>query len=624
MGSIALTKSAAESLLETYGSKIESAIQSEFTYTSIQSELKHMEEILITQAKKVYEYFGFRGSSLEDIKEFEKELNSKIEKALSQVQGIRMLSGPELEEGFVKDLESAQVFNLDLQYKWEEFWQNCVAEVQAAANNAVQGMVPNLAQAIAQSLFSGNKEIGGKIMGGTAFTKGAKMLSYKQLGNRNWTNIGRISETFSECGPTIRKAFLDYLRKHPDTILGKKNIGISANFEEVKTEDGVSYILSIDTKKHNVSLESILKMKKKERDLIFNSLSPDQKDKLLKEINKSYKNKIIRACSGLDQEGRKYLGTAIDKVIKGKDGIDPFGLYSPTAKDLTGILGEIQSMFFLMYISDGKLIKEIEWIGGIVDESGAKPHVDVLFKNFGVQTKNTTKDINTLDYSASFQKFGFMKNKREFTKSSIKEELLAVTDIYSMFRTGEAEAKMRELGMPIDLMYAIETIIGMQTFNVMYVRERERVKGNSRNSKKTILTNKKNNKKYWKAVEEYNPRFADTREKIEVYANICQQIMGMFASKTMYMQMQQTSQGESNTIYIAGGALIISAATIVGQMIQDLEEGLSSFSRFQTTLGAKTEKGSYTIVDMINSGEGQENLNRIEFALKTSYTFVKH
>jgi hypothetical protein len=55
-----------------------------------------------------------------------------------------------------------------------------------------------------------------------------------------------------------------------------------------------------------------------------------------------------------------------------------------------------------MYISDGKLIKEIEWIGGIVDESGAKPHVDVLFKNFGVQTKNTTKDINTLDYSASF------------------------------------------------------------------------------------------------------------------------------------------------------------------------------------------------------------------------------
>jgi len=59
-------------------------------------------------------------------------------------------------------------------------------------------------------------------------------------------------------------------------------------------------------------------------------------------------------------------------------------------------------MFFLMYISDGKLIKEIEWIGGIVDESGAKPHVDVLFKNFGVQTKNTTKDINTLDYSASF------------------------------------------------------------------------------------------------------------------------------------------------------------------------------------------------------------------------------
>jgi hypothetical protein len=114
-----------------------------------------------------------------------------------------------------------------------------------------------------------------------------------------------------------------------------------------------------------------------------------------------------------------------------------------------------------------------------------------------------------------------MKNKREFTKSSIKEELLAVTDIYSMFRTGEAEAKMKELGMPIDLMYAIETIIGMQTFNVMYVRERERVKGNSRNSKKTILTNKKNNKKYWKAVEEYNPRFADTREKIEVYANIC-------------------------------------------------------------------------------------------------------
>jgi hypothetical protein len=87
----------------------------DFSPQAIRNKLEDIEDILIKNAINVYKNFGLEGaSSLEDIIAFEQTLNERIEKATENSKSIGMLSGTELESSFIKDLDKADIFNLDL------------------------------------------------------------------------------------------------------------------------------------------------------------------------------------------------------------------------------------------------------------------------------------------------------------------------------------------------------------------------------------------------------------------------------------------------------------------------------------------------------------------------------
>lgn len=50
---------------------------------------------------------------------------------------------------------------------------------------------------------------------------------------------------------------------------------------------------------------------------------------------------------------------------------------------MTGILGEIQSLYYLLFITNGKIDSDMGWVGGIKN-----PHSDILLrdglKNYGI------------------------------------------------------------------------------------------------------------------------------------------------------------------------------------------------------------------------------------------------
>lgn len=614
MPGLPLTQSAAEALLSQYGSEIENAIKTDFSPQIIQFKLEGIEEILIKNAINVYKNFGLEGaSSLEDIIAFEEKLNERIEKATEDLKSIGMLSGPELESSLIRDLDKADIFNLDLQEQWESFWNNCTNQVKSVANQSVQQILPELAKKIANELFvsiigktstKSQRALADKVNSGSNFSIGSKMLSYQQSEATNRTNLGRISQTFASCGPKIRKAFLDYLKNPTNNLSINKNTLInSANFQESSTINGMSWTLTLNTKEYEVSIENLLKMRDEERQKVFAGLSEGQKRDLVDKINLAYRKKILETCSGANQS---YLKQAIDKVIKHSGGNywdHALGLFQSTGKGLTGVLGEIQAIYFILEISDGKLLNKVDWLGGINN-----PHTDILLNEFGGQVKNTTRDINKLDYTANFQEFGISKKNRQLFNN---------TNIYNMLNTDQAIISLKGMGLPISLATAIETILGMEGFNIEYQRASSS-KGSSSNKRKHRKTGG-----VWRAFPESNETFKETRNKIVVMANECQKIMGYFAANMMYMQIAETSNGDSNTFFVAAGANIISAATIIGGMIQELKDGLKRFSKFQTSFTAKNSKGGFTIVDMINNG-GAESLDKIEFALQSSYTFIKH
>ena len=572
-----LTQSAAQSLLNQYTSVIENAMKVDFSPQAIRNKLEDIENILIKNAINVYKNFGLEGaSSLEDIIAFEQTLNERIEKATENSKSIGMLSGTELESSFIKDLDKADIFNLDLQEQWETFWNNCVNEVVKAANDSIQAELPNLAQVIATELFvATGSSLSNKVKGGKNFSIGSKMLSYQQSGTKfsNKTNLGRINETFAACGPKIRQAFLDYLKTHKLSS-NNKTIVNSANFQESSTINGASWTLTLNKKDYEVSIENLLKMRDEERQKVFAGLNEGQKRNLVEKINLAYRKKILETCNGANQT---YLKQAIDKVIKHSGGNywdHALSLFQSTGKGLTGVLGEIQAIYFILEISDGKLLDKIDWLGGINN-----PHTDILLDGFGAQVKNTSKDINTLDYTAHFQDFGISKDNRQILNfDHINPNNIT---IYAMEHTSGAKTSFESMGLPTSLASAIETILGMEGFNIEYQRAASN-KGTSSKKRKHRSTGK-----FWTAFPESNPAFEDTRSKIVEMANKCQKIMGYFAADMMYMQIAETSKGESNTFFIAAGASVISAATIIGEMINELENGLDRFSRFQTSFTAK-------------------------------------
>jgi hypothetical protein len=84
-------------------------------------------------------------------------------------------------------------------------------------------------------------------------------------------------------------------------------------------------------------------------------------------------------CSGGSSD---YLSRAIDKVILKRGGTTAF-FVGNNVKDMTGILGEIQTLYYLLVITEGEIDSNMGWVGGI-----GNPHSDIILRdglrNYGI------------------------------------------------------------------------------------------------------------------------------------------------------------------------------------------------------------------------------------------------
>ena len=151
---------------------------------------------------------------------------------------------------------------------------------------------------------------------------------------------------------------------------------------------------------------------------------------------------------------------------------------------------------------------------------------------------------------------------------------------------------------PINLVESISTFLAMEGFNIQYKWD-----ASSKSAKEV----------------DSNPEFEAVRAQIEEYSEYAQKIASLFAVSMMYMQETSYSDGASNTLYLIGGITIMSAATILKSIVQQVKGALM---RFKTTVqghsAAKNRKGVKTIVDVINE---KGHLSDTKFILQSSYTF---
>lgn len=619
MPSLPMTQSAAQALLSQYIPVVFAAIQDKYSITNLRDKLMNTEKVVLKTAKQVYELFTINGrngsqlSTIDDVIRFEKELNEEIKRAKKvseSISNIGNLNGPELEKNFLSLYEKAEIFDRDLQQQWDNFLKQTLSNknITSITDKIIMENSKDIAQAIIENLIKPG-----------AFTKASLgstgMVNYvgtNEKGSNVGHNVGRVNEVFSKSGKKIQQAFRDYLKDKTSNNNDSEIVFVETS--QASTYNGVSITLKIEQNQVTLPIESLLKMRKEERDKFFSGMSEEKKANFVRIINESYKQYILEKCG---QNSDSNLAKAIDKVIDFKDSdtlLKAFFGGGMNTKNITGILGEIQTIYFLMCLGGEQLIDSISWIGGIAKE-GQKPHADLLLKriigeqasNYGIQVKNTSKDISKTGFSATFQSFNFKQGV--FDKE---------TGLLKILHTEEAKQAMTNLGLPgldSNLMEAIETLIGMEGFNIEYQRVRQR---NGRNTTKTKTTTKLG-EQVWQAVAAENQQFSETRHEIEVGAAAAQQIMAFFATSMMYMQRVGNTFGESNTVYFVAGTLIMSAATIVSKMLDEWQN--YSERSFNMEIGRQSGKG-LTIVDVINAG-GDKAFNKLDLGFNSNYTFVK-
>lgn len=243
---------------------------------------------------------------------------------------------------------------------------------------------------------------------------------------------------------------------------------------------------------------------------------------------------------------------------------------------ITGLLGEIQGMFFIKSLlgEANNVEGAVEWVGG-----KGNPHEDLILhslgKMVGIQVKNSYKDVEKI---GKMEDISFM-NRAAWSFDSVVK------------RIGAADYQ------------DILSIYEMEAFNIEYLIEDGIYKKGD------------------------NDAFKPTRDNIIFLAREADRIMALFAGALMYMAVGEefTDIETGNSVYILGGATLKLASEILVSLFKKLEN-------YEKDIGFKIsahfEKGASqigNIVDYFNSNKASRG-NLVSKALgnlflTSSFTF---
>lgn len=243
---------------------------------------------------------------------------------------------------------------------------------------------------------------------------------------------------------------------------------------------------------------------------------------------------------------------------------------------ITGLLGEIQGMFFIKSLlgEANNVEGAVEWVGG-----KGNPHEDLILhslgKMVGIQVKNSYKDVEKI---GKMEDISFMNRAAQGFDSVVK-------------RIGAADYQ------------DILSIYEMEAFNIEYIIEDGIYKKGD------------------------NDAFKPTRDNIVFLAREADRIMALFAGALMYMAVGEgfTDIETGNSVYVLGGATLKLASEILVSLFKKLEN-------YEKDIGFKIsahfEKGASqvgNIVDYFNSNKASRGTSVSKalgnLFLTSSFTF---
>ena len=546
MPSVALSKSAAQTLIKQYSSVIDNNMKGDCALDLIIQRLEAKLAQLEAIAMDAYSILGVQGNT---VQAKEAVLKKKIKDLQLETQALNSVN---LQSAFLEALKATKGFQLDLEEQYEVIRQSFI---QAADSVLTES---DVATELLREIMPQNESI--KIT--VDLTTGTARVA---SGKRKGQYAVNLNKSFSKLSKEAKNTVNKYLtsKKGEQRLLEARIANESIGAQSLSME----YILE------QVPLEAMLKMSAEERKRVFEKY-PQLKDS----INRNFIKQIMNACPSAN---KRILQNSIEEVLSKK----PLAFFiGGNIEGMTGILGEIQALYYFKSLLGNKG-GNVSWIGGLNN-----PHADLLLveglKQFGIQVKNTSRQAAELE--VSFQTFGAKAGRTIGNPGAIWE--------YA--NTDEALNSLSIIGLSGDLSEAIQTFLAMEGFNIYYNWDSSSGRA--------------------KAVD-MNERFQEEREQIELYAEKAQQIASLVSVSMMYMQETNFSGGASNTLYLIGGSTLISAASILSDIIAKLKANLIAFkTKVEGHSVSKDRKGAKTIVDVINH---KGRLADTKFMFQSAYNF---
>lgn len=556
--------SSAQALLQEYLSVVNAYVDD--SEIEAQSELiKDLEDFqskTTVLCENMLRILGYSG----DLESMEKELNLAINELQ---QGTSYLNGEELGDFFIYELAKAAPYSFKLQNAYSNYLQNKFGIY-------LQEDLDNIDLEIFAKQLLEDAGIDAK---GYVFHTNEDGTSIRGFGQHGTTPL--ISKTLAY---GLLSTSLKSKKKFQEAIeLGLNNTDATVQNNQITysfqiDENTIYNFLKLKTSSYkNEDLESITSLIEKDENLVFN-------------VKQILYNKIVSQYHG---RFREIFENTVYKILNKAEPKDLFA-GGNAVKKITGLLGEIQALYYIRVLAPKA---DINWTA---TQGSIQPHADIVLEElgtkYGIQVKNTQS--NAARQEVEFESFK--------TKAV---EMIQNGNLQLEFAKEMTDDYIGTIAQNSELFNAAVSLMGMEDFNIPYIWKKSRKKKNQTNigTAKEVSIDKV-------------PKFASTRLKIIEASEKAQKALVGFVAGMMYMQLKPLENAEANSLYIVGGTLAITSATILKDIIEDLKNDIMNVHFSLKEMHSR--KGQYTIVDFLNSTSGHHL--KQEFTLQSSYTFYKN
>lgn len=268
----------------------------------------------------------------------------------------------------------------------------------------------------------------------------------------------------------------------------------------------------------------------------------------IKEINEQFKQKFIQEFGS----GIPRLSEILDYVFSKDDKILFVG---NSTNQIVGICGEVQALCYLSLLiknfSLGSDPKGVDWIAKALT-AGKQSHDDIALGNYGIQVKNTTKEL-------------FSNIEFDFVDSTL--DVFLNNLVYQNI-------------IDYELKQYIMNVYEAYQFNPEYIM--------------SYSGSKKNKDRFGQATASSNKNFEHIREKIERLYDGLEIVLERLTGILMYIGIGNANKNRpSNILFFVSGE-IFAASEIIERVLDEIEQEYHSFN-----VSIKYNS-SYSIINYIN------------------------